>query len=145
MHSVKQLLDQKGMGVTTVNTNDSVIDAVRIMCGKRIGCVVVVQDDNKVSGVFSERDLMQRVVVKELDLTKTKVGEVMTHPVACASESSTLEELRGLIRNKRIRHVPIVDEDHKPIAMVSIGDLNIVHKQLQEETIQYLEQYMYRP
>jgi len=144
MHKVRQLLEKKGCHIVTVDPDDTALQAVTLMNEKSIGAVVVCHDD-KVLGVFTERDVMRRIVARQLDASKVLVREVMTTPVACGSCHSTLEELRVLVREKRIRHIPILDENEKPAAMVSIGDLNICASEEQEETIRYLEQYMTKP
>jgi CBS domain-containing protein len=87
---------------------------------------------------------MRRVVASQTAPATTKVSEVMTTPVACATPETTSEELRAVMREKRIRHIPVVDGG-KVMGMVSIGDLNRTDSDVQEQTILYLEQYMSVP
>ena len=84
---------------------------------------------------------MRRVVAESRDPAKTLLSAVMTSPVACGSAHSTLEELRAVMRLKRIRHIPIVEAD-RVLGMVSIGDLNQARIDTQVETIRYLEQFL---
>lgn len=144
MPKVRQLLEQKGSAVSTISGEHTVLEAARLMNANRIGSVVVVHDE-QVIGIITERDLMNRVIVEERNPAQTKVADIMTVQVACAREETPLDEIRQIMREKRIRHIPIIDGERRLIGIVSIGDLNIIDHQVQEETIQYLEQYMYRP
>jgi len=143
MRTVGQLLEQKGHDVVTIEPDATVLDAARRMDERRIGALVVIEHD-RVAGIFSERDLMRRVVVMEKEPSKTLVREVMTDRVLFCEPSCSLDEVRALMRTRRIRHVPIVEND-RLVGIVSIGDVNVVEQRIQEETIQYLEQYMYKP
>ncbi|MBL1217114.1 MAG: CBS domain-containing protein [Planctomycetes bacterium] len=144
MPKVRQLLEQKGTDVATIAGDCTALEAARMMNAKRIGSVVVLHDEH-VAGIVTERDLMNRVIAEERNPAETKVADIMTANVACACQDTTLDELRQTMREKRIRHVPIINDERKLLGIVSIGDLNIVEHRIKEETIQYLEQYMYRP
>jgi CBS domain-containing protein len=144
MRTIGQLLNQKGNKVVTVRPEETVLDAAEVMNEHHIGAVVVTRDGDDVVGIFTERDILRRVVAERRDPVQTRVREVMTSTVACCSPNTPLDEVRALMRNRRIRHVPVVEEG-RLVGIVSIGDLNIVNEQIQEETIQYLEHYMYRP
>jgi CBS domain-containing protein len=143
MATVEKLLKQKGDGVITMGCGASVLEAAMLMNDHHIGGVVVV-DEGKPVGIFTERDILVRVVAARRDSEQTKVREVMSTPVAVAGLQSSLDELREVMREKRIRHIPIVENDQL-IGIVSIGDLNLIERQKQAETIRYLEQYMYKP
>jgi CBS domain-containing protein len=120
-----------------------VLDAARLMDEKTIGALVVV-DGDRVVGIFTERDLMRRVVVKELDPAEVKVREVMTGKVYCCTSKTSSDTIRNLLRERRIRHIPVVD-DGQLVGMLSLGDLNYAKEKVQEETILFLEQFMYKP
>lgn len=129
--------------VVTIAPEASVLEAAQLMNDHRIGAlVVVVPGTDGVAGIFTERDVMRRVVAAQRDVGDTCVVDVMTTPVACAGPRTTTDELRRVMREKRIRHVPIVDDDDHLIGMVSIGDLNRAVHRSDEETILYLEQYI---
>ncbi|MFG0329496.1 MAG: CBS domain-containing protein [Phycisphaerales bacterium] len=144
MHTVSQLLQEKGARVHTIDPDTTVLDAARLMNTERIGSLVVV-NKGKVVGIFTERDLMRRVVAQEKNPGDTKVGQAMTTGVIAAGPHTSLDEVRAIMREKRIRHMPVIDDNEKLVGMLSIGDLNFAHEKTQEETILYLEQYMYRP
>jgi len=141
MPTAGHLLKEKGNKILTVSPKATILDAAKCMDKNGIGALVVVEGQS-VIGIFTERDLMRRVVVKELDPASITVGEVMTGSVYCCQSDTRTDALRTLMREKRIRHVPVVD-DGQLIGMLSIGDLNIAHEKIHEETILYLQQFMY--
>src|SRR5690606_20507381 len=106
----------------------------------RIGALVVVAD-RQIVGMFTERDVLQRIVAARRDPAGTPVGQVMTQPVTCCSPETSVEEARAVFRNRRIRHLPVVDDDRHVLGLISIGDLNAHDAQSQEETIYYMRQY----
>ena len=93
------------------------------------------------TGIITERDVMRRVVAERRDPETTTLEEVMTRTVAFAAPHTTLDEIRKVMRDKRIRHVPVV-EGRRVTGMISIGDLNKAEHDVAVETIRYLEQYM---
>ena len=115
----------------------------QLMNDRRIGSVLVIDDDRLV-GIFTERDVMRRVVAEQRDPASTTLAEVMTSPVACGAPHTTLNELRTVMRRRKIRHIPIV-RGRRALGMISIGDLNQAEHDVQEQTISYLEQYMSVP
>ena len=143
MTTAQKILAAKGGDIVWIGPDATALEAAQLMNRHRIGSVVVIAE-GKPTGIFTERDVLRRIVAEQRDPAATKVGEVMTTPVACAAPHTTDEELRDVFRNKRIRHLPVVDAG-KVIGMVSIGDVNRVEKKVQEQTIQYLQQYMSVP
>lgn len=146
MPTVADVLTKKAdrgvVAIVTVTPEDRVLDAVKVMNDHRIGSVMVIdRDTGKMAGIFTERDLLTRVVAEHRDPEATRVADVMTKRVVCCSRDTSADELRTVIREKRVRHVPVVEDD-RPIGMVSIGDLNMVHAQELEQTVQYLELYL---
>lgn len=144
MRTMGQLLDRKGHQVVAVSPEATVKEAARLMSDRHIGAVMVVKAGGEIAGIFTERDVMRRVVAECRDPMRTQVREVMTASVACCSTKTTLDEVRTLMRERKIRHMPVV-EDGKLVGIISLGDLNIVEEEIRIETIQYLEQYLYKP
>jgi CBS domain-containing protein len=107
---------------------------------KHIGSVLVL-DRGGMQGIFTERDVMRRVVAEGRDPERTVLRDVMTTRVVCAALHTTLEELRFVMREQRIRHVPVVD-GAQVLGMISIGDLNEAEREVQDQTIEYLSSYM---
>src|SRR5207249_4656686 len=112
-----------------------------LMNERGIGGLIVL-DGNRVAGIFTERDILRRVVAMRRDPATTKIREVMTSPVAFCRRESTLEECRSVMPEKRIRHLPVVDEKGV-CGVVTIGDLMAQEVTQQEATIQYLHEYIF--
>jgi len=119
--------------LVTVNRLTTVMEAVRTMDRESIGAVAVV-DENVLAGIFSERDLMLRVVLEKIDPERTQVQEVMTSPVAIISRDSTADDALKLMLERHIRHLPIIDRDGKLAGMISIR--NILHDKVEDLTVQ---------
>ncbi|MBC8368166.1 CBS domain-containing protein [bacterium] len=141
MPKVSDLLKRKGSDVASVNENDTVLDAAHIMNDLKIGSVVVTHDE-MVVGIFTERDILMRIVAAEKDPATTKVGDVMTRPVAACCPHTSLEECQSVISSKRIRHLPVVDEG-RLVGIVTSGDLLAREAKEQAATIEYLYEYLY--
>ena len=142
MVTVQELLARKGSHVITVGTNATVLDAALVMNEHHVGAVVVL-DEGKIQGMFTERDVLRRVVGERRDPTQTVVSEVMTRDVFCCTPQTGLEEARGTMKNRRIRHLPVVDGDNRLLGLISIGDLNAHEATAQEQTIHLLQEYLY--
>ena len=118
---LSNLIEAQESEVHYVDPYMSVADCVSLMNEKKIGAMLVV-DDEQLVGIFTERDILTRVVGAWLAPATTKVGEVMTKEPYCVSPATSLEEAMSIISQKRIRHLPVV-EDGKVLGMVSSGDL----------------------
>ena len=140
MPDAENLLSRKKEAVASLPPGATVLDAAKLMNERHIGSVVVV-DRGRLVGIFTERDVLRRIVAATRDPARTKLEEVMTTQVACATPKTRLDEIRAVMREKRIRHMPVVDGG-LVIGMVSIGDLNRAKHDVQERTIEYLERYM---
>lgn len=106
----------------TLKPDQKVFDAVSIMSKKNIGSVLIVDEDEAPVGILTERDLMTRVLNNGLDAQLTNLEEVMTKHIKIArAEDDALEWMRQM-SNDRFRHLPVVDEDGKAIAILSQGD-----------------------
>jgi CBS domain-containing protein len=119
--------------LVTVSTRASVMEAVRLMHEEHIGAVAVV-DDNRLIGMFSERDLMNRVVRERRNPEQTLVGDVMTSPVITIPRSATADDALKLMDEKLIRHLPVVNTDGRLAGMLSVRSL--LHEKVQELTDQ---------
>jgi len=141
MANARQILSEKSkQEVISVGPAASVLEAARMMNEHHIGSLVVLERD-RLQGICTERDVMRRIVAKGKNPDTTRVRDAMTHPVACAAPHTAYTELCTVMREKRIRHLPVV-EDGKVLGMISIGDLNRADHDDQEKTIKYLEQFM---
>lgn len=123
----------KEQSIATLNPADSVMDAVNLMTDRKIGAVIIVDDDAKLAGIFTERDLVNRVVGKGLDAATVPLSKVMTANPDTLGPGDTAMNALDLMSARRYRHLPVVDGD-KVIGMVSIRDLfNVVKAQLEED------------
>ncbi len=140
MPTAERLLDRKGHSLAWLAPTTTVFEAAQLMNDKHIGSVLVLEG-GELRGIFTERDVMRRVVAERLDPETTALGEVMTRKVVCAAPHTTLQELRFVMREQRIRHIPVVDNG-TVLGIISIGDLNEAERQVQVQTIEYLSSYM---
>ena len=141
MPTVQSILDRKGSAVATVDRSSTVLQAAQLMNDRRIGAVVVVSGDRAV-GIFTERDVMTRVVATRKESEKTLVGDVMTCPMAVCRRDTKLAECRTIMTQRRIRHLPVV-EDGKLFGLISSGDILASEVADQQATIEYLHEYLY--
>ncbi len=141
MATAEILLERKGRDVVTVGKDATVLEVAQRMNEQRIGAVIVV-DNARATGIFTERDILTRVVAAQRDPATTRVSEVMTTPMACCTRTTKLTECRAVMTRQKIRHLPVV-EDGKLYGMISSGDVMAYEVANQETTIQYLSEYLY--
>lgn len=131
-------------GVIAVHRDASALDAAILMNEHRVGAVVVVDYAGRVVGMFTERDVLTRIVAARRDPQQTFVDQAMTpDPVTCTPRTP-IEDLRRVMKERRVRHVPVVDEEGVAIGLVSIGDLNAHSARELHDTVVYLEEYISR-
>jgi CBS domain-containing protein len=141
MKTVQQLLESKRYSVVSVEPSTTVLDALKVMADKEIGAVIVIEEGHLV-GIFSERDYARKVVLQGKASKDTPVREIMTEKVVCVRPEQTIEDCMGIMTDKRIRHLPVL-EHKKVIGVVSIGDA--VKEMLAEKefVIKQLESYIH--
>jgi CBS domain-containing protein len=100
----------------------TVLDAVRLMVDKRVGAALIA-DDGRPAGIFTERDLMNKVVAQGKDPARVRVGEVMTSPVIPVRVDADVEDALQIMLERHIRHLPLVDPEGKVLGMLSIRNL----------------------
>ena len=141
MATVQDILSKKGTSVVTLSAEDSVLDAARVMNEKGIGGLVVT-DGGVMVGIFTERDILRRVVTEQRDPAATPLREVMTSPVVYCPPDASLEDLTALMTEKRIRHLPVMDDDEL-CGIITTGDILAHAVKEQAYTIEYLHKYVY--
>lgn len=141
MATARDILQAKGSEITTVAPEASVYDAAVKMNERKIGALIV-EAEGRLVGIFTERDILRRVVAQRRAAAATSVREVMTAEVACGQLHTTLDEIRGVMKNRRIRHLPVTDADGNLAGILSIGDLNAFQANTQEQTIHLLREYI---
>ncbi|HYT89931.1 MAG TPA: CBS domain-containing protein [Gemmataceae bacterium] len=142
MPTVRDILAHKGSEVAAISPEATIYEAAVRMNERKIGSLAVLHD-GRLYGIITERDILQRVVAARRDPSQTPVSEVMTTEVVCCQLHTSLDEARGVMKNRRIRHLPVLNEEGLLLGMVSIGDLNAHEANTQEQTIHLLHEYIY--
>ena len=141
MATVQQILDEKGHTILSVDPESSVFDAIQEMTNNDVGALLVVEN-NRLLGLFSERDYTRNVILQGKSSPKTPVRDIMTSPVMTARPQQTVSECMAVMTEKRVRHLPVLD-DGNLIGIISIGDLVKSIIADQQFTIEQLERYVY--
>lgn len=130
MNTVRHILQVKGHDVWSTTPRTTVYDALRMMADKNVGALLVM-DGEQVVGIFSERDYARKVVLQGRSSKETQVSEIMTSKLITIHPDQTIEEAMELMTNKRVRHLPVLENDHLQ-GMISIGDVlrEIIYVQL---------------
>lgn len=142
MATIGDILTVKGAKVLSIGPDAAVLDAANLMNDRKIGSLLVM-DAGRLIGIITERDMLQRVLVTRRDPATMSVGEVMTTELVCCHPHTTLEEARGVLKNRRIRHLPVLDQNEQLLGLISIGDLNAYQANDHERTISVLQEYIY--
>ena len=140
MTTVKQLLQTKGTDIWTIAPDDSIQDALNRMVDKNVGALLVVEAGDLV-GIISERDYARMSVLKEDFSMNTLISEIMTTRVIWVRPEQTIEDCMALMTDKRIRHLPVLENDQL-VGVVSIGDVVKAVISHQEFLIEQLENYI---
>ncbi len=142
MATVRDILSIKGTHVFSIGVRATVLDAAQIMNHHKIGSLVVLEQD-QVVGILTERDVLRRVVVERLDPGETFVEDVMTTDLLCCTMDTTIDEVGEIMRERRVRHIPVIDPERMICGLISLGDLNAHYSGVQEQTIHHLSEYLY--
>lgn len=141
MALVRDLLKSKKVNsIFSVTPEASVLDAMKLMAELNIGAVLVVEN-GKISGILSERDVVRKVDLLGKSTAATQVREIMTEKVLYVEPGQSLEDCMALMTEKRIRHLPVI-ENEKLLGVISIGD--VLHEVIHEQKfmISQLEHYI---
>ncbi len=152
MGQVSDVLAGKSNRVVCVRPAASVLQATELMNRHRIGALVVTWgarelDDapscNRVVGMFTERDVLTRVVGMQRDPGTTSVEDVMTADVAFCRPDAELADVAAIMQKHRIRHLPVCDAGGELVGLISIGDLNAWHVRGLDAELHYLHDYIH--
>ena len=130
MRYVADILDEKSEDVVWIGPLESVFDALKLMNEKNVGCVLVQIDDYLV-GILSERDYIRNVILDIHSGKQTKVSEIMTREVVTVTREDTVVHCIALTKKHHTRHLPVVEEG-KAIGMISLRDLflDVIHEKI---------------
>jgi signal-transduction protein with cAMP-binding, CBS, and nucleotidyltransferase domain len=139
VNRLAEILEEKGGHVLEIDADATVLDAVQQMVAMNVGSLLVTVE-GEVTGIVTERDYLRRVTLE--DRTEdAPIREIMSSPLVVATLETTIDECMALMTDRRIRHVPVVDEGNV-VGLVSIGDLVKFKSKLQTFEIQFLNDYI---
>ena len=142
MITVSQLLARKGRRtVYSIEAEEPVLEAIRIMADQHIGALLVMKGKALV-GILSERDYARKVILLGRSSSETPAWQIMSSPVQTVTPAMTLDECMRLMTERRIRHLPVLDGD-RIVGVISIGDLVKALIEDQRQTIEQLENYIH--
>ena len=137
---VSDILKTKGSHVYSVPSSVTVYEAIKDMGEKNIGALLIMED-GKLLGIFSERDYARKIILKGKNSHETLVKEIMTENVISVSPDDNIERCMELMSGKKIRHLPVVKDD-TVTGVISITDVVTAIIAIQKETISHLHEYI---
>jgi CBS domain-containing protein len=140
MNQVSEILGDKGREVLKIDAESSALDAVRQMVGANIGSLLVT-DGDEVTGIVTERDYLRRVAEKGPTDEDVTVRDIMSSPLVVVSPETGIDECMAVMTDRRIRHLPVVDNGDV-VGIVSIGDVVKFKSKQQSFEIRYLTDYI---
>jgi CBS domain-containing protein len=141
MARVSALLARKSGDVLTVAPDATVLEASRLMNDRGVGSVLVLKE-GQLAGIFTERDLMRRVVAMDLLPGTTLVGDVMTTSLVTCTPDASVVDCSAMMSQRHIRHLPVVGPDGI-VGVITTGDLLAHELYEKESTIQHLESFVF--
>lgn len=136
------LLKEKNNKVITMLPTDTIEKCIEKMNHENIGALLIVDKNERIVGMFTERDILRKIFSKHIDIKKTLVSEVMTTQLVFAKPDSTVEEAMATFTEKRFRHLPVI-ENNKLIGVISSGDITKWIITRQQDEINYLSEYIH--
>jgi CBS domain-containing protein len=132
--SIKSILSTKGDNVVTIEPAATLEVAVNTLTQQRIGALVVLGPDRRVTGIVSERDIIRALAQHGADVLKQPIAQVMTRKVATCTQGETVATIMETMTNGRFRHIPVVEQD-RLVGIISIGDV-VKHrlKEMEQES-----------
>lgn len=139
VNRLAEILEEKGGEVLEIDGGSSVFEAVQLMVENNVGSLLVTERA-EVVGIVTERDYLRRVTL-EGRTEEAPVREIMSSPLVVATLETSVDECMAMMTDRRIRHIPVVDEE-RVVGLVSIGDLVKFKSKLQSFEIQFLNDYI---
>lgn len=137
--SVLELCDQE---IAAVGMEATVADAIHKMLDHHVGAVAIVDDQYRVAGIFTERDVLRKMSLSNLDPRATSIRELMTTPVEMATRGTGAGEALGIMLERHFRHLPVADDDGKLLGILSIRNLLEWRVDDLSRELESLEQYV---
>lgn len=140
MRNVRQLLASKPVEVHSIAPDAPVIEALRLMAGKGIGAVLVIED-GALAGILSERDYARKIALLGRSSADTPVRDIMTAELHTVAPDDSLEHCMQVVTDGRIRHLPVLERGEL-VGLVSIGDLVKAMIEEQQQELEHLQRYI---
>lgn len=142
MITVRELLERKGYDIWSISPDAAVYDAVELLDEKNVGALMVVDEDMKLVGLVSERDVARKTILREQPTKHTPVRDIMTENVLYVTPDENINECMALMTDKHIRHLPVLADSDKLIGVISIGDVVKAVIGEKEYQLEQLEKYV---
>ena len=141
VNQVSQILEEKGNDVLQIEAEASVYEAVKTMVAANVASLLV-SEDGEIAGIITERDYLRRVAVEGHTDEEISVREIMSSPLIVVTPQTTIDECMALMTDRRIRHLPVVDDRGRVVGIVSIGDVVKFKSKQQSFEITFLHEYI---
>jgi CBS domain-containing protein len=141
MGDVSDILATKGTKVLEVDGSATVLEAITKMVDGNVGSLLVTEG-GRLAGIVTERDYLRRVTLEGRDERTTPVREIMSSPIVYTTPESSIEECMAVMTERRIRHLPVLDEAQQVVGVVSIGDVVKFQSKEQSVQIKFLTEYI---
>lgn len=139
---VKDILGESGRPVITITGDKTIRDAMKLLANHKIGSVVVINQNGDPVGILTERDVFRLCYRHDAGMKSLKVADHMTTDLLVGVPEDDLDYIAGVITNKRVRHIPIIDENRKLCGLISIGDIVKAKMKQAEIHVRYLTEYI---
>ena len=141
MAHVSDILEAKGSDVLHIESSATVFEAIKRMVNENVGSLLVIER-GKLRGIVTERDYLRRVAIQGRNERDTLVRDIMSAPIIYVSPETSIEQCMAVMTERRIRHLPVLDEDHDVVGLISIGDVVKFQSKQQTAQIQLLTDYI---
>lgn len=138
---ISSVLQHKGSAIWTIGPEATVYEAIESMADKNVGCLVVLEGE-QLLGLITERDYTRGVILKKRRSRETLVRDIMSVDPVSLSPADTVEHCMKLMTERRIRHIPVLDDRKKVVGIVSIGDVVKWTISAQGAMIDHLENFI---
>jgi CBS domain-containing protein len=139
--TVSEILEAKGRDVLQIDASATVFDAIKKMVDGNVGALLVTEGGD-LAGIVTERDYLRRVTLEGRTEKGTQVSEIMSPELVYVTPDTSVEECMAVMTERRIRHLPVLDEGRKVVGIVSIGDVVKFQSKQQDVQIRLLTDYI---
>jgi CBS domain-containing protein len=138
---VASILETKGGDILQIEGAATVLDAIKRMVEANVGSLLVMED-GKLAGIVTERDYLRRVALEGREENETPVREIMSAPLVYVTPETSIDECMAVMTERRIRHLPVLDDGREVVGVISIGDVVKFQSKQQSVQIRLLTDYI---